>query len=183
MSDKIEDLFKNLDNQFDVEVPNFGHQQRFLDKLNNQQITVKVASTKSGYWKPLLAVAASIVLILSITFNLKPDTSDKDLASVSPEMAETQTFFANTITFELNKLNTEKSPETEKLVSDALLRLGQLEKEYKTLKLNLIESGEDQRVIYAMITNFQNRIDLLQSTLLQIEAIKTLKQNNYETTI
>ncbi|QCE42664.1 hypothetical protein [Psychroserpens sp. NJDZ02] len=183
MNDTIEQLFKKLDHQFDVETPTLGHQQRFMDKLNASKTDLKVTSSKSTYWKPLLAVAASIALILTITFNLKPDTADKDLASISPELAETQSFFANTITFELNKLNTVKSPETEQLVNDALLRLGQLEKEYKNLKLNLIESGEDQRVIYAMITNFQNRIDLLQSTLLQIEAIKTLKQNNYETTI
>ncbi len=181
MKDKIEQLFEGLDNQFDIEVPNLGHQQRFIDKLNKTES--KVASRKTNYWKPLLAVAASVVLILSITLNLKPTITQNDLASISPELAETQNFFSSTIAFELKKLNKNKSPETEKLVNDALKRLDQLEKEYKTLKLNLIESGEDQRVIYAMITNFQNRIDVLQSTLLQIEALKTLKQNNYETTI
>lgn len=181
MKDNIEQLFENLDNQFDIEVPNLGHQQRFIDKLNKTE--TKVANRKTNYWKPLLAVAASVVLILSIALNIKPDTTQKDLASISPELAETQNFFSNTIAFELNKLKTEKSPETQKLVNDALLRLDRLESEYKNLKLNLTESGEDQRVIYAMITNFQNRIDVLQSTLLQIEALKTLKQNNYETTI
>ncbi|WP_292948909.1 hypothetical protein [Olleya sp. UBA1516] len=181
MKDNIEQLFENLDSQFDIEVPNLGHQQRFIDKLNKTE--TKLASRKTNYWKPLLAVAASVVLILSIVLNIKPDTTQKDLASISPELAETQNFFSNTIAFELNKLKTEKSPETQKLVNDALLRLDRLELEYKNLKLNLTESGEDQRVIYAMITNFQNRIDVLQSTLLQIEALKTLKQNNYETTI
>jgi DNA-directed RNA polymerase beta' subunit len=181
MKDNIEQLFENLDSQFDIEVPNLGHQQRFIDKLNKTE--TKLASRKTNYWKPLLAVAASVVLILSIVLNIKPDTTQKDLASISPELAETQNFFSNTIAFELNKLKTEKSPETQTLVNDALLRLDRLELEYKNLKLNLTESGEDQRVIYAMITNFQNRIDVLQSTLLQIEALKTLKQNNYETTI
>ena len=137
MNDTIEQLFKNLDHQFDVETPTLGHQQRFMDKLNASKTDLKVTSNKSSYWKPLLAVAASIALILTITFNLKPDTADKDLASISPELAETQSFFASTITFELNKLNTEKSPETEQLVNDALLRLGQLEKEYKTSKIKL----------------------------------------------
>ncbi|MGB6269560.1 MAG: hypothetical protein WBF67_11190 [Olleya sp.] len=181
MNDNIEKLFSDLDGQFDVQEPNTGHQQRFLDKLNNT--ASKVASTKTSYWKPLLAVAASVVLILTFTFNLKPESTEKDLASVSPKMAETQTFFSNTITFELNKLNAEQTPETKKLIDDALTRLNDLEKEYQNLKQNLTESGEDQRVIYAMITNFQNRIDLLQTTLLQIEELKTLKQNNYETTL
>ncbi|WGD34358.1 hypothetical protein [Olleya sp. YS] len=183
MNDNIEKKFSDLQDQFDVNEPNIGHQQRFLDKLNSSKTQNNVASINTSYWKPLLAVAASIALIVTLTFNLKPDTIEKDLASVSPEMAETQHFFSNTINYELKKLNTVKSPETEKLVNDALLRLEQLEHEYQTLKLNLKESGEDQRVIYAMITNFQNRIDLLQSTLLQIEELKTLKQNNYETTL
>ncbi|WP_054851169.1 hypothetical protein [Olleya sp. ITB9] len=183
MNNDIDKLFKSLDHQFDVETPNLGHQQRFLDKLNSSKTETVVISTKKTYWKPLLAVAASIVLIVTLTFNLKPEQKTKDLASISPQLAETQNFFSNTIAFELNKLNTEKSPETQKLVNDALTRLEQLETEYQNLKLNLIESGEDQRVIYAMITNFQNRIDLLQSTLLQIEEVKNLKQNSYETTI
>ncbi|RAJ16304.1 hypothetical protein [Olleya aquimaris] len=183
MNDNIEKLFSDLQDQFDVHEPNTGHQQRFLEQLNHAKTQTKVASLKTSYWKPLLAVAASVALLLTITFNVKSDTIEKDLASVSPEMAETQHFFSNTITYELKKLNTVKSPETEKLVNDALLRLEQLEQEYQTLKLNLTESGKDQRVIYAMITNFQNRIDVLQSTLLQIEELKTLKQNNYETTL
>jgi len=183
MKDDIEKLFENLDDTFDVNQPEVGHQQRFLDKLNNQKSEAIVAKTKTSYWKPLLGIAATIALILTITFNSKSETEDRDLASISPELAETQNFFSNTIAFELNKLNAEQTPETKQLVDDALTRLNTLEKEYQNLKLNLTESGEDQRVIYAMITNFQNRIDILQSTLLKIEDLKELKNNNYETTL
>ena len=149
MKDNIEQLFESLDSQFDIEVPNLGHQQRFIDKLNKTE--TKLASRKTNYWKPLLAVAASVVLILSIVLNIKPDTTQKDLASISPELAETQNFFSNTIAFELNKLKTEKSPETQKLVNDALLRLDRLELEYKNLKfvaINVIkEFYEKIRVV------------------------------------
>ena len=51
---------------------------------------------------------------------------------------------------------------------------------YEKLKLDLTSSGEDKRVIYAMITNFQNRIDLLENVLEQIEEIKQLKNSNNE---
>ena len=51
------------------------------------------------------------------------------------------------------------------------------------LKKDLVESGNDKRVIYAMITNFQNRIDLLQNVINTIEEIKTLKETENETTI
>ncbi len=31
--DNLDKLFENLKNEFDIEIPNLGHQQRFLDKL------------------------------------------------------------------------------------------------------------------------------------------------------
>ena len=49
-----------------------------------------------------------------------------------------------------------------------------LETQYENLKNDLLESGQDKRVIYAMIDNFQNRIDLLEQVLEHIEATKKL---------
>ncbi|WAC02871.1 hypothetical protein N7U66_04360 [Lacinutrix neustonica] len=73
--------------------------------------------------------------------------------------------------------------ETEVLILDALKRMGTLEKEYKLLKTDLTESGNDKRVIHAMIDNFWNRIHVLKSVLENIETTKNLKQNNNETSI
>ena len=55
-----------------------------------------------------------------------------------------------------------------------------LENEYESLITDLSESGNDQRVIYAMISNFQNRIEILQNTLQQIEIVKQLKNSKNE---
>ena len=93
---------------------------------------------------------------------------------------ETQNFFTLTISEELLKLNEERSPETEKLINDAMKQMEILEKEYESLKIDLTESGDDKRVIYAMISNFQNRIELLQNVLEKIEEVKQLKQNENE---
>ena len=103
-----------------------------------------------------------------------------DLASVSPELSETQDFFTVTIENELKKLNEERSPLTEQIINDALIQIQILEKDYQNLKTDLIESGQDQRVIYAMISNFQNRIDILNTVLEQIEDVKQLKNNTNE---
>ena len=50
-------------------------------------------------------------------------------------------------------------------------------------KIDLTESGKDQRVIYAMISNFQSRIDILTTVLEQIEDVKQLKTNTNQTSI
>ena len=56
-----------------------------------------------------------------------------------------------------------------------------MEQDYQKLKTDLTDSGNDQRVIYAMISNFQNRIGILNTVLEQIEDVKQLKTNTNET--
>jgi len=178
----LHQVFEKLQHEFDVEEPNSGHQNRFLDKLqaqNNEQIVVNVKPTRN-LWKPFLSIAASIALIVTLGIGLNTNERSNDLASISPEMAETQSFFTSTIATELSKLHEEKLPEVQVLITDAIKRLNTLELDYENLKSDLSESGDDKIVIFAMIKNFQNRIDVLQNTLEQIEKIKDLKNSNYE---
>ena len=178
--DNLNTLFENMKDGFDIAEPTSGHQQRFLEKLNAQHNVVETSSPSRNLWKPFIGIAASIALILSLTFGMERTEDVKDLASISPEMEETQTFFTNAIALEIDKLQQETSPEFKQLVDDALEQINKLETEYEKLKLDLTSSGEDKRVIYAMITNFQNRIDLLENVLEQIEEIKQLKNSNNE---
>lgn len=176
-TDKLNNLFENLKDEFDVETPSLGHESRFLSKLNSIESDKNFAANNGfKFWKPLIAVAASVVLCLSLITVFNQETKVNDLASISPELSETQDFFTSTIAFELAKLNKERTPETEKLINDALNQLKSLEKEYNKLKTDLAESGDDKRVIYAMISNFQSRIDLLQTVLKNIEDVKQLNQ-------
>jgi len=179
--DILNNMFKNTKGQFDTEEPAIGHKQRFLDKLNNQN-TVVVTQKKSVFklWKPILGVAASVVLLLTISIGVLKTNNSTDLASVSPEMATTQDFFTTTITTELKKLNSEESPEYQDLIVDTMFQMKILEENYEQLKLDLSISGQDQRVIYAMISNFQDRIDLLQNVVEQIDDLKQTKNEQYE---
>jgi hypothetical protein len=179
--DTIDNLFEELRSDFDVENPNIGHQERFLSKLKNQNSeNSKHTSNNVNFWKPFLSIAASVVICFSVFTLLKPSNNVKDLASVSPEMSQTETFFTSTISEALVKLNNERTPETEILINDALKQMNILEKEYESLKIDLTVSGDDKRVIYAMITNFQTRIDILKNVMNTIEHVKQLKQNNNE---
>jgi len=176
--DMIDTLFEELQDQFDIETPAKNHNQRFLGKLQNQQTQVVDLQKKSSFnWKSFLAIAASITLIVAVFIGNQPQEITNDLASVSPEMAETQEFFAATIAQELTKLEAVNTPQARLLANDAIKRIELLEKEYNALKDDLTTSGNDKRVIYAMISNFQNRIDILQTVLLQIENVKKLQQN------
>jgi uncharacterized protein YqiB (DUF1249 family) len=98
-------------------------------------------------------------------------------------MEKTQSFFITTINQEIETLKSFQDEDTKHLVQDALKRLEVLEKNYEKLKIDLVQSGNDKRVVAAMIANFQSRIDILEHVFTTMEEVKTLKANNNETTI
>ena len=173
----LDDAFKNLEGQFDLENPSAGHQQRFLDRLNNQNKVSQNEKKVVRLWRPLAGIAASLALIISVLAGVQNSNNTKELASISPEMASTQDFFTTAIANELEKLNSEENPEYQDLIVDTMFQIKILEGDYELLKTDLRESGDDQRVIYAMIANFQSRIDLLQNV---VEQIDNLKQDKLE---
>ena len=179
-TDNLDNMFKDLQGSFDINMPSENHKNRFMAKLNKQNQTAQVNKKHSSIWKSLIGVAASVVLIIALVIGNNQDVKALDLASVSPEMAQTQNFFDSTIAIELKKLESASNPETKMLIQDALNQMKRLENEYESLKTDLSQSGNDQRVIYAMISNFQNRIEILQNTLQQIEIVKQLKNSKNE---
>ncbi|TGV03325.1 hypothetical protein [Flavivirga rizhaonensis] len=178
----IDQLFKEHENDFDIETPESNHTERFLHKLNKQSglQSIKVGKQRRRLWKPLIGVAASVILLITLFIGSQQETNYRELASVSPKMAETEDFFTSTIAEELSKIKNENSPKAQALIQDTMARIKVLEKDYESLKIDLTVSGDDRRVIYAMISNFQNRIDILQNALEQIEKIKQLNNRSHE---
>lgn len=179
-SKDIERLFRNQD--FDVAEPASGHQKRFLEKLKKQGPPSEKGKLRR-LWTPLLSIAAGLLLVVMLTGNsigFGITTTSGDLANVSPEMKETQLFYSSLIASELAKLNDVKSPETEAMVKDALAQMEKLDLEYEQLRKDLVKSGQDKRVIFAMVSNLQQRIDILNHVLSKIEEINQLKNPNHE---
>lgn len=176
-NDNIDNLFNDLKGKFDIEKTPEGHQKRFLYKLNNQN---NVSVRQLNWWKPL-SVAASIAILITVGyFSLLQGKTSTGLASVSPEMKKTQTFFNTAIEKELNTLDTFNGPKVKAMAEDAIKQIKILEDDYKILETDLSESGNDKRVIYAMISNFQKRIDLLQNVIKKIEEVKELNNKTHE---
>mgnify|MGYP000618979542 CR=1 FL=1 len=179
MNDKLDDIFKKLENQFDIEEPNMGHFNRFEARLDKSSRSLPKKKFRIFSY---VAVAASIVLLFGIWLGASFSESGMELASISSEMEETQSYFVSVIKTELSTIENERNSDTEKLINDTLEQLKKLETQYTTLTLELKESAEDKRIIYAMISNFQQRIAILQSLLNQIEDVKQLKKQNHENT-
>jgi len=176
----IEAIFKNVKDTFDIEEPGFGHQDRFLEKLNSNNRTA-FKTTKRSLWKPL-SIAASIVFIcaLAITYFIPVKTTTEQITEIAPEVTETKFYFASLINEQVKELKKEDAPETKQIVDDTLLQLKKLEKDYTKLEQNLINGGSTKLILSAIITNFQTRIDLVKEVMKQIDTIKNLKQYNDE---
>ena len=169
-----DNILENIN--FDLEEPTIGHFERFEAKLNKGQKPRRNARLYS-----FIAIAASVVLFFGIWIGNSFSNQQFELANISPEMKETQNYFVSTISNELEKINLERNTETEPLINDALEQINKLDNQYQLLLNELKESTEDQRIIYAIISNFQRRIDVLQGLLVQIEEVKQLKTQQNDT--
>ncbi len=179
--DIIDKLFTEARPYFDTEEPRAGHRGRFLDRLN-----APVEESKRGvsWWKPL-SIAASILVVMGLFFgqSLRSETAKERIAQISPEISNSEFYFANIVEQQLKLLESEKSPETNKIIEDALSQLSILESDYKKLEVDLLNGGDSNIILRSMIQNFQTRIDLMQDVLAQIEIIKNLKNHQNENSI
>lgn len=174
MKNNMEEFFKNNKHEFDFAEPDVGHFERFRARLEKVDETPKKKGGTPWY---ILAVAASVLLFFGYWMgNYNQSDSDRgiDLADVSPKMEETQNFYLASIQKEVETIKTRKTPANQKIIDDAFVQLELLETNYRKLTLELKESNADKRVIYAMITNFQTRLQILQNLMDQLEEFEEL---------
>lgn len=168
-NNNLNTLFENQTN-WDFEEPKPGHEKRFLDKLKKQQPKKKVN------WLPL-SIAASLLLGFGIFYFTQNKTEE---IVFSPQVQETHDYFSSVIQSELEQLKKNETPQSKKLITDAMIEMQSLEKDYNNLKLEIAKNGENKQIVYAMVTNMQTRISFIKSVLDQVDTINNLKTNNDE---
>jgi len=120
------------------------------------------------------------MLILLGIFNFNKPSSTIDLRDVSSNMAETQNYFTSQIQKDIKFVINHKNQSNSTLINDAFNQLFILRKDYLKLTIALNDSGEDQRVIHAMISNYQKRVIILQNLISRLNDIKKIKNGNNE---
>jgi hypothetical protein len=162
-------------NKYDIYDPPKGHLKRFQNKFENQLNKQKRPKASNLKW---YLIAASLVLIVSLWNNIKPQKKGYELADVSAQMKETQDYFNAVIQEEVKKVNLKKDDFNAPIIDDSLYQINKLEKEYLNLSVELKKIGFEKRIINAMIFNFQQRIEILQNLLNQLNEIKTSQNEN-----
>ena len=177
--ENIDSVFRELKGKFDTEEPAAGHEARFMDKLNTAQGTISINRKKPGTWWKPLSIAASVVLLCALglsLLNINPSL-EQQVADISPEVTDTRLYFTALIEQEVSELQAQSNPETEQMIAEVLGQLNKLDANYAQLEQDLVNGGDPNLILSAMIQNFQTRIALLQDVRNQIESIQNL--NNY----
>jgi len=198
MGQDIRDLLKQ-DNRIPSENLREGHQNRFMDRLEEE--LPKKARTFNYSW---LRIAASVVVILSVSmfaFNefgndgiqgeeivdvdgsgvknatvvLTKQTSP--LAEMFPEYEEAENYLLTGIKFQLSQITVDDT--NRELVEGLMKRLGALNKEYLDLNKELIEVGPNPQSAEAMIENLKLRLSLLTRLKDKLKELEKIENENY----
>ncbi len=172
MAQDIRELFKN-DKITQEEMPE-NHEARFMQRLDE---AFPDESKKSRFgW---MRIAASVVLLIGLSFgifksfdgqidnpkkkntaNTNPDIEEtKSLGDVSPGLKKVEDYYLASINLELSKIK--YTPETKDMFDGYIEQLGELDKEYKRLSVELTASGPSELTINALIDNLKLRLNLL----------------------
>ncbi|MGJ8594057.1 MAG: hypothetical protein ACSHXF_16020 [Aquaticitalea sp.] len=145
-----------------------GHEARFLKKLEDE---LPATSIKKRFriWN----IAASVVVLLGLSFGgyqyfntpqevIEPEkevVTLKSLGDVSPDLKKVEDYYVANINLEL--ANVKLTPQNKELFDSYILRLEELNKEYKRLSVELTEHGPNELTVSALIDNLKLRLNML----------------------
>lgn len=205
MKDSLEDFVNENRESFDADSPSAGHMDRFKTMLNAQAseddsendsgkdrkvVTLEVRKL----WQFAAAVAVLIAVALGVWMNIGDETQpvivdntatvDQNieptaLQEISPEMAEVEDYFIQTVSQRVQEVDSYNASE-EPFVVNCLQQLETLETEYAELKKDLSVNYNDERIVNSMIQNYRMRLRVLDQLLLQLEMTNKRKTQDYE---
>ena len=161
-----------------------GHEARFAKKLE-QELPAIAIKKRFRIWN----VAASVVVLLGLSFGAyqffkspveinQPDDTVvtlKSLGDVSPDLKKVEDYYVANINLEL--ANVKLTPENKELFDSYILRLEELNKEYKRLSVELTENGPNELTVSALIDNLKLRLNLLYRLKEQLRELNTFDGN------
>ena len=173
MAQDLRNLFKENQRLSTESMPD-GHEARFLEKLEK-----KMPNDPPKTYYSWLRIAASIILFIGLGFTAykfldtpekeevnsetialeAPKDNLKSLGDVSPDLKKIEDYYVANINLELSKV--EVTDENKEIFDSYIVRLGELNAEYKRLSKELTENGPNELTVSALIDNLKLRLNLL----------------------
>ena len=173
--DKINELFDNFKDKWDIHELKENHDDVFLERLNRKKPRQKL-------WFPL-GIAATILLSLGVFLFFNTNVKTNNLQFASSETRETDSVFNAIINRQLIQIKENSTPENKMIIDDAMLQMKIFDADYESIKKELKVNGESKQIIFAMISHLQTQINFLEQVLEKMESNKKLKILPNEKTI
>ncbi|WP_435412215.1 hypothetical protein [Psychroserpens mesophilus] len=174
MAQDLRHLFENEKNDSQLKMSE-GHEARFIKKLDNA--LPEDTSIKKRF--SILKIAASIVVLIGLAFtaykfsqqpkaientvveneNQTKEDQLKSLGDISPDLKKVEDYYLANINLELSKIK--QTPENKELFDGYVIRLAELNQEYKRLSVELTQNGPNELTVSALIDNLKLRLNLL----------------------
>jgi hypothetical protein len=174
MAQDLRQLFEKEKNDSQLKMSE-GHEARFIKKLDNawpENTSIKKRIS-------VLKIAANIIVLIGLAFsvykfsqqskaientvveneNQTKDDQLKSLGDVSPDLKKVEDYYLANINLELSKIK--QTPENKELFDGYVIRLAELNQEYKRLSIELTENGPNELTVSALIDNLKLRLNLL----------------------
>ena len=172
-----------------------GHEAKFLEKLNQE-----LPQKKQSRWS-FLNIAAGVLLLVGLGFGSytlfnkevtpaevvvadtpEPETSPEEktmtLGDISPDLKKVEDYYVANINLELSKLKL--TPDNKELFDGYVLKLEELNVEYKSLSKELSDNGPDEHTVNALIQNLKFRLNLMHRLKEQLKQLSTLSASQGE---
>ena len=185
MARDIRKLFKEEQQESPLKMSE-GHEARFLEKLDSA-LPVETSIKKRF---SVLQIAASIVILIGLGFGASTffgntevipveivDTKDdqlKSLGDISPDFKKVEDYYLANINIELSKVK--QTPENKELFDGYVMRLAELNQEYKRLSVELTDHGPNELTVSALIDNLKLRLNLLYRLKEQLNDLNTSEE-------
>jgi len=186
MAQDLRNLFENEEQDSQLKMSE-GHEARFLKKLDS----ALPEETSINKRFSVLQIAASIVILIGLAFgafkftqqpksienqvvdnqNQTNEDQLKSLGDISPDLKTVEDYYLANINLELSKIK--QTPENKELFDGYVVRLAELNQEYKRLTVELTENGPNELTVSALIDNLKLRLNLLYRLKEQLHDLNT----------
>jgi len=176
--DNIEKLISNNLEALGNDIPPEGHLERFEMKLK------RGSYRRSNYWIGFLSGIAAVLIIGFFFFNQKKqENSPMTLSNVSKQYAEVEFFYTSTINNQTHKLIdlTNNMGKDDPSLEAITKELKEYDLTFRQISVELKASPNDERVISAMISYYQTKLEIINRILNELQN-KQLKSNSHENT-
>ncbi|WP_172914744.1 hypothetical protein [Capnocytophaga canis] len=155
-----------IENKFDIYEPLDGHEERFLQKLSERNITKK--TKRRSLIRKIVYTNIAVAVLIFVAFTWNYNAGDR-LEIASQVAYESEQYYLPMIEENIEII---KNSNNELLAKDALNQLNKMKTDYERLRNEIIAQGENEFLITAIHTNFDTQLQFSNRVITMINPLQ-----------